>query len=1172
MNKRFKSLFTFVALLLVTLTLVACTSQAKKDANAVAEAKESLVVGFTAPDTAASVTQDVTLKAKEGEVDVTWVSNNTAVITNAGDVTRPEADTVVELTATLKKGEATDTKKFSLTVKAAEVVVDPDIAIVEGVKEALALGFATGDTAAAVTQNITLKTTEDGVAITWISNNTAVITNAGVVTRPAADTTVKLTATLSKGAVKETKVFDVTVLAAEVVETGAKAALIAHYADTFEDVEWLATEDVVLVDKITGSDDNDYDVTWEIITGTEFFALDGKITRPTFTEGDKTIQLRASIEDGSTYDFFFTIKSLDQTDEEKVIAALNQVTAGETFPSGYQELNFVTVPTVKIGDEDVTVTWESSDITVMTHTGELVAFEDAKFKEVTLTATITYKGITESKVVEFKVLGVKIFTNFNDALSTENFTVVSGDVIGAKVKVEGVALYKDIVDGFYLVSEGNRLGFVYGTRNADVVKEGKLYDVTFNVDVYYGTYQLKGASFSNERDGEIPTVTPLEVTLEDIVTLPKPSNTTPNHHTLYTLKDVAVRVDDPADNYKTFLIPVDLPAGTALTDQNSIMIYYKSDLDVIKSLDGKKISSIEVINNGYRTNNVVWNVNFIGELEDIQLILTDLEVVEAVKENWETKIPNLIYKDTDLAFTTNDLETTITWSSSHPEIISTSGVVEIPETPTEVTLNATIKFNDAELTLEKVVLVGTGTGITSDIEDVLSGNVGDTFQLTATVTGIASNRAYTFEDETGAIALYVNSSSVLLEIGFEYTVIGKKALFNGLIQLAQVEPVVKGEAKALPVAIDITEEMLAHDDGIGHLQGRLVNIDNAIVSKVTVDSYKNIELELTVGTEKITLKWDSRMTLTEEAETHLASIAKDDVVNIVAAPLGWYNGPLLGYNVETQVVLTALTDARKVELDKAELKLATTYTQEFELPTEGSRGSVITWVADPASSLADGKLVIPTEGEVEVTLTATLKVNDIEDTKKFTVTLKALLGEEELALTIDFGDAQKTGYGAGVLKFTNTFDGKEYGLNKDRVQINNSNYAPHNGDYILVMSVNTTAKTSWIEFDFSEFDGLSKIEVAFSVWNNTQFNSVVGSSVAKISLEVLNDGEWVAVENDNGLTNVISELVVNQYTTITFDNLVAGKYRLVYDDQNTTASGNTTTAITVKEVNLFEIK
>ena len=59
-----------------------------------------------------------------------------------------------------------------------------------------------------------------------------------------------------------------------------------------------------------------------------------------------------------------------------------------------------------------------------------------------------------------------------------------------------------------------------GTRNADVVKEGKLHDVRFNLVYITGTYQLNGASFSNERDGEIPTVTPLEVTLEDIVTLP----------------------------------------------------------------------------------------------------------------------------------------------------------------------------------------------------------------------------------------------------------------------------------------------------------------------------------------------------------------------------------------------------------------------------------------------------------------------------------------------------------------------------------------------------------------------------------------------------------------------------------------------------------------------------
>ena len=52
---------------------------------------------------------------------ITWASSNEAVISNNGKVTRPgsdEADAVVELTATLTYGEATMTKKFTVTVSA----------------------------------------------------------------------------------------------------------------------------------------------------------------------------------------------------------------------------------------------------------------------------------------------------------------------------------------------------------------------------------------------------------------------------------------------------------------------------------------------------------------------------------------------------------------------------------------------------------------------------------------------------------------------------------------------------------------------------------------------------------------------------------------------------------------------------------------------------------------------------------------------------------------------------------------------------------------------------------------------------------------------------------------------------------------------------------------------
>ena len=180
------------------------------------------------------------------------------------------------------------------------------------------------------------------------------------------------------------------------------------------------------------------------------------------------------------------------------------------------------------------------------------------------------------------------------------------------------------------------LAFVYGNVPTGIAKN-KLYDIITTIDVYYGTYQLKAVSFSNEREGTLHTITPLEVTLEEITSLPIPTNTAPNQHTLFKLVDVKVRVDNPADLYKTFFVAQDLASGTTLTADNSIMVYYKSSLDAIKALDGKNIAWIHVINNGYRTNNVVWNVNYIDKPANIEVDLTDQERVDVVKSSLETK-------------------------------------------------------------------------------------------------------------------------------------------------------------------------------------------------------------------------------------------------------------------------------------------------------------------------------------------------------------------------------------------------------------------------------------------------------------------------------------------------------------------------------------------------------
>jgi len=100
-------------------------------------------------------------------------------------------------------------------------------------KAALEIGFAPGDSASAVTQNLNLMVTGAvyGSTITWSSNNT-VISNTGAVTRPAyesGDVNVTVTALVYNNGASDTKDFDLTVL---------KLAPITHTV-TFKD--WNST-------------------------------------------------------------------------------------------------------------------------------------------------------------------------------------------------------------------------------------------------------------------------------------------------------------------------------------------------------------------------------------------------------------------------------------------------------------------------------------------------------------------------------------------------------------------------------------------------------------------------------------------------------------------------------------------------------------------------------------------------------------------------------------------------------------------------------------------------------------------------------------------------------------------------------------------------------------------
>ena len=103
----------------VTVKKLAATDQESVDAD-----KASLALTFGGSDDADNVTQDITLDTSgDNGTTISWASSAPGYVATDGSVTRPsfsEGDKTVTLTATISKGSASDTKTFTVTVKAQE--------------------------------------------------------------------------------------------------------------------------------------------------------------------------------------------------------------------------------------------------------------------------------------------------------------------------------------------------------------------------------------------------------------------------------------------------------------------------------------------------------------------------------------------------------------------------------------------------------------------------------------------------------------------------------------------------------------------------------------------------------------------------------------------------------------------------------------------------------------------------------------------------------------------------------------------------------------------------------------------------------------------------------------------------------------------------------------------
>ncbi len=833
-------------------------------------------------------------------------------------------------------------------------------------------------------ENITLPPSLGDVVITWESNKPTVISATGVVTQGSEAVEVKLTATLTYKGKTETKYFTFTVPVG-VIPGAAKAALQAHYADTLGSATYKVTANVELISTING-----VSVTWAS-DNPDFFSNTGVVTLPTYAQGNQSISLKATLGDGDSYTFRFNLIALEATTEELIEEALDLVT---TKPAGeYQEQDFVVMKTVTIAGEEVAVTWATDDEEGMTADGKLVAFFEPNEKNVTLTASITYNEVTLTRDVVFKVKSSLKIEDFHTALVPGNRD--------EQVMVTNVSYFGDLgTDAFYMVDSLGHLAYFYGSKPSNV-QEGKLYNVMATVAQYYNTAQFTGFTFTEVEGGTPNEAVPEEVTLAEILALPKPSNTGWNQHYYITLKNVKVRISGTGD-YNTYLVSPDLAADATLDGSNSILIYYKSNIEDVRALDGKVIDEIQLVNNGYRTDLNQWNFNFLGTADDIKVTLTPAEIVANVKSALQKSFVNAYYKAQTIELPTQAQGATIAWVSNNALVNAETGVMTMPEgAAVDVKLIATITVEDVTDTLE--VTIAVGPLVVMNIADFTSKPEGYVGMITGVVTGMSANRTYMIEDATGGVAFYSRDA---LEYGKQITIVGAKSIYNGLIQINKASDVdlvmVDG---VMPPIVELPDTVALNAEGLLPYQSRRITVGDFIITKIVVTppnpdrniTYTTTTITLKRGEETITLRYEDRVPTTDAAKEHLASLTVEQKVKLVGAPLGWYRGPQFGYNHESQIEVIAAEDpAEQANEVAAGIVVPATITDatQLELPTSGNYDAVITWASsNPEVIAVDGTVVLPAEN-MTVTLTATVKVGTASVEKTFNVRVKVEAGLE----------------------------------------------------------------------------------------------------------------------------------------------------------------------------------
>ena len=267
----------------------------------------------------------------------------------------------------------------------------------------------------------------DETTILWSSTNTSAVSTDGTVTRATfteGDKEVTVTANIVKGMALDEKEFDLVINS--LAATDEEAVLLTKELLEWDLIRLLNEEqnDVTTDLDLITTGLQGATITWQSDTPSVIDPDTGEVTQQSYTTGDKSVTLTATIERGTETDiveFELVVTKLAITDVEKVsldtawltwdhIKDLNTAQNSVT-------LNLLT-PLPLSGPNGSVIEWVSTNGSALTNDG-LVTRPSFNASDVTLTLTATINAGDETDTVEFQITVIKA-TNRTDLESVES--------------------------------------------------------------------------------------------------------------------------------------------------------------------------------------------------------------------------------------------------------------------------------------------------------------------------------------------------------------------------------------------------------------------------------------------------------------------------------------------------------------------------------------------------------------------------------------------------------------------------------------------------------------------------------------------------------------------------------------------------------------------------------